>query len=155
MSFTTDKAYTIRSEASSLQLIVAPTSSTLRKQLPITLDETSWTQAFVAVKAGSPEGFIATQFQAWNRRLVVSHFYVNLPFRQQGIGRRLVDHALQQGKGTGALTAWIETSNLNYPAVEVYRSLGFTLCGFDATYYTGTPAEGEFALFLSRPLRDS
>jgi hypothetical protein len=30
--------------------------------------------------------------------------------------------------------------------------LGFRLCGLDVTLYDGTPAEGEFALFFSRPV---
>lgn len=30
--------------------------------------------------------------------------------------------------------------------------MGFALTGVDATRYDGTPAEGEVALFLSRPV---
>jgi len=36
--------------------------------------------------------------------------------------------------------------------VTAYRALGFSLTGADLTLYDGTPAEGEAALFFSRPL---
>jgi len=48
---------------------------------------------------------------------------------------------------------WLETSSLNAPGVAAYRALGFSLSGVDLTLYDGTPAEGETALFFSRPVR--
>jgi ribosomal protein S18 acetylase RimI-like enzyme len=50
--------------------------------------------------------------------------------------------------------AWLETSNVNLPAVRAYERLGFRLCGLDTSLYEGTPAEGEVALFLCRLLPD-
>ncbi|QTR01699.1 GNAT family N-acetyltransferase, partial [Saccharothrix algeriensis] len=60
--------------------------------------------------------------------------------------------ALDHGRSRGARTAWLETSNVNVPAVRAYLRMGFTLCGLDTTLYRGTPAEGEIALYLARNL---
>jgi predicted GNAT family acetyltransferase len=40
---------------------------------------------------------IATAYIAWNRRLVIEHFYVEAKFRGRGIGRRLMHEALEHG----------------------------------------------------------
>jgi hypothetical protein len=39
------------------------------------------------------------------------------------------------------------------PGFHASLSLGFELCGLDTGLYGGTPAAGEVALFLERPLR--
>jgi ribosomal protein S18 acetylase RimI-like enzyme len=61
-----------------------------------------------------------------------------------------MEHALEEGRRRGAVTAWAETSNRNFTGVHLYRRLGFELCGFDLSLYRGTPADAEFAVFLSR-----
>ena len=63
-----------------------------------------------------------------------------------------MEAALAQVRGLGALTAWIETTNLNHPGVLAYQRLDFRICGFDLSLYHGTPNEGEFSLFLARNL---
>jgi ribosomal protein S18 acetylase RimI-like enzyme len=82
-------------------------------------------------------------------------FYVDRPYRGNGIGRALMEHALQHGRERGAVTAWLETSNLNAPGVAVYRKLGFRICGFDLSLYRSTRSEDQFALFLERRLDDA
>jgi ribosomal protein S18 acetylase RimI-like enzyme len=122
------------------------------KRFPLDLDADPWEEAWVAEDEGGVRGFIATAFGEWNRRLTIWHFYVDLGQRGRGIGRRLMAHALAEGRRRGAATAWAETSNRNFLGVQLYRRLGYELCGFDLSLYRGTPAEGEFALFLSRPI---
>jgi ribosomal protein S18 acetylase RimI-like enzyme len=69
-----------------------------------------------------------------------------------GHGHALLERALADGRAHGARTAWLETSNLDYPAVQWYRAHGFELCGLDTTRYEPTYAPGETALFMARPL---
>jgi ribosomal protein S18 acetylase RimI-like enzyme len=95
---------------------------------------------------------VATRYEAWNRRVVIWHLYVSGEYRRRGVGGRLLETALAAAREAGARTAWLETSNLNVPAVRAYERLGFVLCGLDTTLYDGTPAEGEVALFFSRRL---
>lgn len=151
-SFESDRVYQLKRDNHSVRLVLTSANPRITKSLPLDLDEASWTRAWVALAAGGVQGFVGTRAESWHRRLVVSHFYVNRAFRRQGIGRQLLSHALRQSEITDAVVAWIETSNLNYPAIEAYGRLGFSLAGFDETYYHGTPAEGEFAVFLARTL---
>jgi len=64
----------------------------------------------------------------------------------------MMNHAIEAGRSDGAITAWAESSNLNYYGIEVYKRLGFAICGFDSSLYRGTTTENEFAIFLSREL---
>ncbi|MBR7620102.1 GNAT family N-acetyltransferase [Phenylobacterium sp. 20VBR1] len=112
--------------------------------------ERPWTTAWVAVDDAQIVGFAAVGFQAWNRRLVLWHFYVDASRRGQGLGRALMEAVLAAAMARDARHIWLETSNRNPPGVAAYQALGFSLSGLDLTLYDGTPAEGEFALFFSR-----
>ena len=49
--------------------------------------------------------------------------------------------------------SWLETQNVNYPAAQFYRRLGFRLCGLDETLYRpGIPGmlPGEVALYIQQ-----
>jgi ribosomal protein S18 acetylase RimI-like enzyme len=97
-------------------------------------------------------GFAASSYEAWNRRLTLWHLYVDPSHRRRGIGRQLLKSVESHAAAHGARHLWLETSSLNAPGVATYRALGFALTGADLTLYDGTPAEGEAALFFSRPL---
>jgi ribosomal protein S18 acetylase RimI-like enzyme len=113
-----------------------------------------WTICLVAVDEDERViGFVAAEFRAWNRRLVLWHLYVDRQFRGKGVARHLVDSVQAHAKRSGALHLWLETSNLNVPGVKAYGQMGFHVSGLDATLYDGTSAQGEFALFLSRPVK--
>lgn len=48
---------------------------------------------------------------------------------------------------------WIETQNINYPAIQFYRKCGFTLCGLDENlYHPKGPGANEIALFFAKPI---
>jgi hypothetical protein len=42
---------------------------------------------------------------------------------------------MARGTAAGMMTAWVETSNLNYPGVQAHCLLVFSICGFDLTLY--------------------
>lgn len=70
-------------------------------------------------------------------------------FRRRGIGRKLLDHFLDQAQETGVSRVHLEVREGN-PAVVLYRHAGFTLAGRRPKYYRGRFG-GEFdALTLSR-----
>lgn len=119
----------------------------------VVLDEgVPWDRGWVAEDGGRIVGFAATERPGWNARLTLWHFYVDRLARRQGVARRLMDVVVGHAREVGAKLIWLETGNVNAPAVAAYRRLGFELCGLDLTLYAGTPAEGEFALFMSRPV---
>jgi ribosomal protein S18 acetylase RimI-like enzyme len=114
-----------------------------------------WTIGLVAEDDdGKIIGFVAAEFRAWNRRLVLWHLYVDRRARGKGVARLLVQTIQAQAERAGALHIWLETSNLNVPGVKAYNQMGFKISGLDATLYDGTSAEGEFALFLSRKVKE-
>ncbi len=65
--------------------------------------------------------------------------------RHQGIGRQLLQNVLQEGKKLGMLKAVLDVRVSNMPAIQLYKSLGFTPLGVRMAYYQDN---GENALLL-------
>ena len=154
-TFTTDTVFDLEASPDGFVLRERRLETPLTKRLPLddlSSPERAWTHAFVAEAQGRIVGFAAASFAAWNRRLTLWHLYIRPDRRRSGVGRALVERVETLGRELGARHLWLETSNLNVPAVAAYRALGFALTGVDATLYDGTQAEGEIALFLSKPL---
>lgn len=55
--------------------------------------------------------------------LHVKYLYLDSDYRGQGIGKQLMNQALQKGKSLGCRFAFVET--MNFQAVDFYKSLGF------------------------------
>lgn len=155
-SFTTDAVFEVETTGEGFALrerrLAAPTA----KRFPlddVRSEARPWSHGFVADDGGDCVGFAAAGLETWNRRLVLWHLYVQPSARGQGVGRQLVERVIELGGELGARHVWLETSNLNAPGVAAYRALGFSLTGIDVSLYDGTPAEGEIALFFSRPIQ--
>jgi ribosomal protein S18 acetylase RimI-like enzyme len=73
-----------------------------------------------------------------------------------GIGTALLEALDRRARASGARCLWLETQNINYPAIQFYRRSGFRLCGLDDTLYDPerdpTTGPDEVALFFTRPL---
>jgi ribosomal protein S18 acetylase RimI-like enzyme len=153
-SFETRTVFDVQSREDGFALIERPADTPVRKTFPVDDlgEDRQWDSAWVAFDGETPIGFVATQYEQWNRRVVIWHFYVSSSHRGRGIGRRLLETALDAAREAGARRAWLETSNLNVPGVQAYRRLGFELVGLDVSLYRNTPAERETALFLGREL---
>lgn len=107
--------------------------------------------ALVSLSGQRITGFAAGVFHPWNRRMAVTHLYVQPAFRQKGVARALLEKLTAQARRLSAAEVWVECSNVNTPALAAYERLGFTLSGIDLTIYAGTASQGEFAFFLSKP----
>jgi len=103
-------------------------------------------------------GFGELQFESWNGRARIEHLYVSGRFRGAGVGRALIEAlGARARREASARCLWLETQNVNYPAVQFYRRMGFRLCGLDETLYRpGDPhlLPGEVALYFARDLAD-
>jgi ribosomal protein S18 acetylase RimI-like enzyme len=155
-SFTTAQVYDAAVEGEEIRLTLRSLAAPLTKRFPLdNLDdpERPYDQAWVAVEDATVVGFAATSYASWNRRLVLWHLYVDPTRRRRGVARALLQAVDAHALTRGARNVWLETSSLNAPGVAAYRALGFTLSGVDLTLYEGTSAEGETALFFSRPVR--
>jgi ribosomal protein S18 acetylase RimI-like enzyme len=155
ISFDTDVVFGARFDDDLISLEEVRLETPITKSFPLNdLHDPimPWTIGLVAVDDEDDRiiGFVAAEFRAWNRRLVLWHLYVDRAFRGKGVARRLVDAIQIQAERCGALHIWLETSNLNVPGVKAYNQMGFHVSGLDSTLYDGTSSQGEFALFLSR-----
>jgi ribosomal protein S18 acetylase RimI-like enzyme len=110
----------------------------------------------VAVVGDEAVGCGELRFDSWSQRAEIEHLTVSAAFRRQGVGRlllRALDERARQEPSTRWL--WLETQNINYPAIQFYRRMGFRLCGLDETLYRpGIPGmlPGEVALYFAREL---
>ena len=110
-----------------------------------------WSHASVAVEGEQVIGFVSTFYQEWNRRQVLWGLYVDVDHRGRGVGRALMEVALDRGRQNGGRQLWLETQNTNVPAIRAYRAMGLALVGLDQTLYDGAVAH-ETALYFARPL---
>ena len=72
-------------------------------------------------------------------------------FRRCGIGRRLLDHFLENARDYGASRAHLEVREGN-PAVTMYRAAGFSAVGRRRKYYRGSDGSQYDALTLALAL---
>ena len=151
-SFTSDTYYKIEKNDDGFRLALARTEPFVKRFTVYDLrhDDRPWDRADVAVESGRIIGFLATEFQFWNRRLVLWHLYVDASARGRGVGHLLMAQAVARAAEEKAICIWLETSNLNVPGVAWYKKQGFELGGLDTTLYAGTPAAREEALFFVR-----
>ncbi|MDQ6788389.1 MAG: GNAT family N-acetyltransferase [Acidobacteriota bacterium] len=98
-------------------------------------------------------GFAVAKFEEWNKRVVLTEIFVAPEYRGKLIGRALIDAVIEYAKTTFARCLWLETQNVNYPAIQFYRKIGFEFCGFDSALYN--PADvssGEIAFYFCKDL---
>jgi GNAT superfamily N-acetyltransferase len=114
--------------------------------------------AWVRVASDGPEvvGLAALSFEAWNRRVRLEHLYVTKRVRGRGVGRTLIEAALQAAASLGARGVFVETQTTNYGAVRFYEQTGFRWCGLDSSLYDReTVADGEVGIFFWRDVPES
>lgn len=153
-SMTTDAIYDVAPSAAGFTLTLRPVPPLARA---FTVDDWQeadrlWDRGWVAEQAGGVAGVLCARWEGWNRRLSVWHLYVDRAHRGRGLARALMAAAADEGRRLGARTLWLETQNVNVPAVRAYRAMGFSLAGLDTTLYRGTDREEDVALFLYRAL---
>ena len=105
----------------------------------------------VAEDAGDVAGFASMRFESWNKRSILRHLYVAPEYRRRGVGRALVEAIASLSDSVGSRCLWVETQNINFPAIQFYLCLGFQLCGLDTSLYdlSNQPTE-EIGLFFAR-----
>lgn len=136
----------------SAKLVVARQSSPFRKAYTIDWEVASeWGEAFVAAVEQTVVGFAATRWSEWNRRMEVVHLYADTSVRGEGIGTALLN-AIVAKSASVSDRLWVETQNVNAPAIEFYLRHGFQFSGFDTSLYDPLQVPGETAVFFSRSL---
>jgi [ribosomal protein S18]-alanine N-acetyltransferase len=72
--------------------------------------------------------------------------------RGGGLGRRLVEGAMDAARQRGARRMFLEVRDGNAAAARLYESLGFTIAGRRQNYYTGQAGERFDAITMRRDL---
>ncbi|HDQ35162.1 MAG TPA: GNAT family N-acetyltransferase, partial [Chloroflexi bacterium] len=84
----------------------------------------------------------------WNGYAYIQDLAVETQFRRQGIGRALIDQAVNWARAQSLPGLMLETQDINVPACRFYARYGFTLCGFNTHLYRGLPTPlDEVALY--------
>ncbi len=68
--------------------------------------------------------------------------------RQRGLGRRVLDQALEEARATGASVALLELRADNTAAIALYRAAGFEVYGNRRRYYS----DGTDAILMQKAL---
>ncbi|MBF0779943.1 MULTISPECIES: GNAT family N-acetyltransferase [unclassified Granulicatella] len=57
--------------------------------------------------------------------LEIECIYIRMPFKRQGLGQLLFNHAVNKAKELGKTKIWLGVWEYNQPAIAFYQSLGF------------------------------
>lgn len=98
---------------------------------------------------GELQGYIDMVTQPWQEAGWVANLCVERAARQQGVATALVRSARQWAQGEGLRFIHAEATTKNYPALSLYRKLGFQFCGFNDHYFPNQ----DIALFFVQVLR--
>ena len=153
-SLVSDRVYAVRRTTMAVSLIEKVCSPPLTERYEMALTKKAVaTAAFtvVAHENTALAGFAAVRQLTGNRRAVITDFFVAPRFRRRGLGTKMMKQLCRHVAATNARVLWVETQNINFPAITFYRSLGFEICGFDTTLYDA-PLAAEAAVFLSKPI---
>jgi ribosomal protein S18 acetylase RimI-like enzyme len=157
-AFTTERIYRPVRDEFSFRLVEDTIDPPLRKQYEFNpadpTERQTWDCTALAEENSQLAGFAATQYIAWNRRVTLWHLYVMPSYRGKGVGTRLLAEVDAFARSVEARCVWLETQNVNYPAIQFYLRSGFTFCGFDESLYDpeNVPPD-EVALFFARPVK--
>jgi ribosomal protein S18 acetylase RimI-like enzyme len=154
-SFQTDRVYRVTADPAGFRLDEEPADPPRTKAYPVAHEDLG-EGLVVAEDEGELVGFGEVVLEAWNRRATITHLYVAPSSRGTGVGTALLAALDRRARAGGARCLWLETQNINYPAIQFYRRSGFRLCGLDDTLYDPeldpTTGPDEVALFFTRPL---
>jgi ribosomal-protein-alanine N-acetyltransferase len=109
--------------------------------------EAAGAQVWVEAEESEPAGALALRQAADETEIL--NVAVRAGQRRRGIGRRLMETALQQAVSSGSRRVFLEVRESNAGAQAFYAQLGFAQDGRRRKYYRDPP---EDALLLSRTL---
>lgn len=154
-SFATDRVYRLEEGAFAFALVEEGVTPALTKTVCMLGDEIDdlrqLEHVVVADADGEIIGLAGAQYSEWNRRAVLRHLYVQPSQRGSGVGRALMESVFDYARRVGARCVWLETQNVNYPAIQFYRRQGFRLVGLDKSLYDPeSVGKNEVALFFAK-----
>ena len=74
--------------------------------------------------------------EEWNNRLVITQLLVYPEKRGMGVGKRLVELAVEIAQKEDFRLITLETQTCNIPAIEFYKKCGFEFAGTNLHFYS-------------------
>ena len=151
-SFTVDARLVLSARDGEISYTIEPVQP-YRKRYPA--EQFDW-NTFIsnpdkAIYLAYVDGQLAGQiilWKNWNGFGYIEDIAVDVHFRRQGIGRRLIEQAITWAKERGLPGLMLETQNINVAGCSLYDACGFHLGGFDQDLYRAIdPDTTEIALF--------
>ena len=151
-TFTVESRLAISTDETGIQFSIVPTTPYQKKYPRHTFDYNDYIEnpdrivylAFV-------DNIIAGELRLrknWNNYASIEDIVVDAEFRRRGIGRSLINKAIQWAKEKNLPGIMLETQNNNVAGCMLYQSCGFKLAGFDRRLYQGiNPNTDEIALY--------
>lgn len=152
-SFTTDRVYVLKRMGLCFSLIEEVCVPPITKSYEIASAEgdSAILIAIAAYEGDAIHGLAIVKEEAWNRRALITDFYLSPIARGQGLGRKMMEAVYERVASANVRVLWVETQNVNLPAIKFYRSVGFEVCGFDSSLYD-IPLSAEVALYLAKSI---
>ena len=98
-------------------------------------------------------GIALCEPQSWNQSMLIHEFHILGTYQGRGIGRALMEVAVNQAKEAGLRIVACETQNTNVPAIRFYQSMGFQIEALDLSLYTNQDwPDGEIALWMKHKI---
>jgi ribosomal protein S18 acetylase RimI-like enzyme len=95
-----------------------------------------------------PAALLDVEVEHWRKAANVWHIFVDRVHRRRGVGRQLMQRALDWARASGLRGIVCETQTNNWAACNFYRKLGFHLSGIDDHFYSNQDmAVREVAVF--------
>jgi ribosomal protein S18 acetylase RimI-like enzyme len=101
---------------------------TLEQSREFLADERNWLLV-AEMDNGDAVGFaLAYRMERWDGRSMVFFYEIEVAAacRSQGFGRALVEELLRLARASGAYKLWVQTDEVNMPAMRLYESCGAT-----------------------------
>lgn len=95
---------------------------------------------------GNVCGFIVVSFLSSDIKIL--NLTIARAFQKQGIGRQLLNHALQAAKQYGVWFAMLEVRINNSNAIKLYQNLGFKILCVREEYYTHLQIQDAYLMQL-------
>ncbi|MGH9944702.1 MAG: GNAT family N-acetyltransferase [Pyrinomonadaceae bacterium] len=151
-TFTVDAKLILAAKNNVIQFTTVNTTP-YQKRYPVeTIDHSTYIDSpdrtiFFAYVDGTIGGQIRLR-RNWNHYAYVEDIVVDVEFRRRGVGRALIQQAVQWAQDKQLSGMMLETQNNNVAACLLYQRCGFELGGFDRLLYQGqAPHTEEIALY--------
>lgn len=88
-------------------------------------------------------GYMECEREEWNSRLRIANLLILEPYRSEGYGTALVEHAKNLAQTEDFRCVFLETQSCNVPAIDFYRKCGFRFAGTNLYFYSNEDIEDD------------